>query len=533
MSVWEWLAVFVPIVTYLVYRWSVATYDFFEKRKIPFVKPYPLFGGLWPVFTGKVHPVDGAVLGYDMFPDNRFSGFFTFRKPGYLIHDPALVKQITIKDFDHFTDHMNTISVDVDPVFGRALFFMEGQRWRHGRSGLSPAFTGSKIRNMFTLLSNNVEGAMGRLTEDAGQGKMEVEVRDLFQKLGNDIITSISFGVEIDSVHNPNNEFFKKGKKLAATGGFQGFKFFLSIVVPNSVFKFFGIRFLPKEAADFYVDVVSKTIKQREEHNIVRPDFIHLLVQARKNELKEEKGDENLNSAGFTTVEEHMKASTENSQYSDLDITAVAASFFFGGIETTTTLLCFAIYEVALKKAIQLKLQAEIDTVREELGGNPLTYEVLQKMKYLDMVVTETLRRWPPLGITNRVCVKPYTFEDYNGTKVTIEKGQLIQIPVYSFHRDPNFFPDPYRFDPERFSDDNKDQINPDAFLPFGSGPRNCIGSRLALMQAKCLLYYLFTNFSVELSDKMDVPIRLNKMSLTLDALNGFWFRLVPKNVKL
>ncbi|XP_062553094.1 probable cytochrome P450 9f2 [Armigeres subalbatus] len=531
MGVSEWLVLIIPIAAYLIYRWSIATYGYFDKRKVPYVKPHPFFGGLWPVFSGKLHPSDAAVLGYNMFPENRFSGFFTFRQPGYLVHDPVLAKQIMIKDFDHFTDHMNTISVDVDPIFGRALFFMDGERWRHGRSGLSPAFTGSKMRNMFTLLSKYVDGAMQRLAQDAVQGKMELEIRDLFQKLGNDIITSISFGVEIDSVHNPNNEFFKRGKQLAATGGFQGLKFFLSLVIPNSVFKFFGIRFLPKEVADFYVNVISKTIKLREENKIVRPDFIHLLVQARSNELKEDKADDELKSAGFTTVEEHIEASTENSQYTDLDITAVAASFFFGGIETTTNLLCFALYEIVGKPDVKQKLEAEIESVRNELGGKALTYEVLQKMKYLDMVITEGLRRWPPLGFTNRVCVKPYTFEDYDGTKVTVEKGQVVQIPMLSFHRDPKFFPDPYRFDPERFSDENKHNINQDAFLPFGSGPRNCIGSRLALMQAKCLLYYFFANFSVEYSNKMDVPIKINKLSLTYTALNGFWFNLTPRKV--
>lgn len=182
MGVLEWLAVFVPIVTYLLYRWSTATYDYFREKKIPFVKPYPLFGSLWPIFSGKLHPVDATILGYDMFPGRRFSGFFTFRTPSYLVHDPALAKQVLIKDFDHFTDHTSTILPDVDPVLGRNLFFMDGQRWRHGRSGLSPAFTGSKMRNMFVLLSNYVDGAMKRLAQDAGPGKMELELRDLFQK---------------------------------------------------------------------------------------------------------------------------------------------------------------------------------------------------------------------------------------------------------------------------------------------------------------------------------------------------------------
>ncbi|XP_001653040.2 cytochrome P450 9e2 [Aedes aegypti] len=529
----ESLALIVPVAAFLVYLWSIATYNYFKKRKIPFVKPYPLIGGLWPALTGKVLPLEAATLGYDMFPKHRFSGYFMFRNPEYLIHDPALAKQVMIKDFDHFTDHTSVFPVEVDPIIGRSLFFMDGQRWRNGRSGMSPAFTGNKMRNMFTLLSKYTDSAMQRLVEDAEKNKLELEIRDLFQKLGNDIITSISFGLDIDSVHNPDSEMFQKGKQLAGTTGFQGFKFFLSMALPSSIYKLFGIRLITKDVADFYLDIVTNTIKYREENNIVRPDFIHLFVQARKNELKEDKTDETLDSAGFTTVQEHIKSSSENSKYSDFGITAVVASFFFGSIETTSTVLCFAMYELAANPEIQQKLQDEIKLVRDQLNDSPLTYEVLQKMKYLDMVVSETLRRWPPLGTTNRVCVKPYTLEDYDGTQVTIEKGQAVQIPIISYHHDPDYFPDPYRFDPERFSDENRDKINQDAFLPYGSGPRNCIGSRLALMQIKSLLFYLLTNFSVEFSEKMDVPIKLKKMSMTYTAQSGFWFNLVPKSVEV
>lgn len=535
MTSLEWSLLLVPAAIYLFYRWSIATFDYFEKRGVPFVKPVPLVGSLWNFLSGKMHMVDAGSLGYEMFPENRLSGFFAFRKPGYLIHDPELVKQITIKDFDHFGDHTNIIPLEADPVMGRVLFFIEGSRWKHGRTGLSPAFTGSKMRNMFALLSNYAEGAMERLVEDAKrEGGLEVEMRDLFQKLGNDATTSLSFGVEIDSVHNPNNEFMKRGKELIATDGIQGLKFFFLTVLPTSFFRMLRIRILPKETSDFYVDVVSKTIKYREEHNIVRPDFIHLLLQARKNELKVDQADDQLKSAGFSTVEEHLQSSTTNSQYSDLDITAATGSFYFGGLETTTTVICFALYEMCLNPAIKQKLQDEIDQVKEELSrtGSKLSYEVLQNMKYLDMVVSETLRRWTPLGLTNRACTKPYTVEDTNGTKVSIKVGDIIQIPIQAIHRDHRYFPDPYKFDPERFSEENRDKINRDAFLPFGSGPRNCIGSRLALMQSKCFLYYTLANFELELCPKTDVPIRLNKRSVTLSTMSGFWFRMVPRAVK-
>lgn len=345
-------------------------------------------------------------------------------------------------------------------------------------------------------------------------------------------MASISFGMDIDSVRDLDNVFYQKGKRFTATTGIQGLKFFLVTLGGEKLLKWLGIRLTPRDVADFYLDVVSRTIKYREENGVVRPDFIHLLLQARKNILHHDQHDEQLDSAGFSTVEEHLKSTLENpKQWTDLDIAAAAASFFFGGIETTTTMLCFAIYEIALNPDIQNKLREEIDAVQEELGDGRLTYEAMQRMKYLDMVVTETLRKWPPFGVLTRKCNKEYVMENGDGIKVTIEKGGHVQFSVHAIQRDPQYYPDPMRFDPERFSDENRHLINQDTFLPFGSGPRNCIGSRLALMQAKCLLYYLFRYFTVEISERTDVPLQLDNMALGLRAKNGFWFNLMPREI--
>lgn len=91
------------------------------------------------------------------------------------------------------------------------------------------------------------------------------------------------------------------------------------------------------------------------------------------------------------------------------------------------------------------------------------------------MVVSETLRRWPPGAFTDRLCLKDYHFDDGN-LSFTIEKGQQLWISFSALHHDPNYFPDPLKFDPERFSDENKHNIQPGTYVPFGFGPRNCIG---------------------------------------------------------
>ncbi|XP_055636876.1 probable cytochrome P450 9f2 [Toxorhynchites rutilus septentrionalis] len=515
-------------VIYLLYRWSIPNYEYFEQRKVPFIKP--TIGSAWSFFSGKQHFLDAASEGYWRFPESKFSGYFTFHKPGYLIHDPELLKRILIKDFDHFTDHENIITPEIDPFFGRSLFFTEGLRWRHGRTALSPAFTGSKMRNMFDLFTIYTAGAMKRLVEDAKGDKLEKEMKDLFQRLGNDVMTSISFGVEIDSVRDPENIFFLNGKRLTTFSRFAWLKFILLAALPPKASSILGLRITPRDVAEFYEKLVSQTIQEREKKKIVRPDFINILLQARKNELKDDQPDDRFDSAGFSTVKEHLTETEGNFiQWTDLDITATAASFFFGGIETTTVVLCFAVYELSLNPEIQDRLRAEIDDIEESLADGKLTYEAMQRMKYLDMVVSEALRRWPPLGLTNRKCTKDYVMENTDGSKVTVEKGQVIQFSIWAIHRDGKFYPDPLRFDPERFSEENRNNINQDAYLPFGGGPRNCVGSRLALMQAKCFLYYLLANFVVEISKRTDVPIQIDTRSIGIDATNGFWFNLIPR----
>lgn len=90
---------------------------------------------------------------------------------------------------------------------------------------------------------------------------------------------------------------------------------------------------------------------------------------------------------------------------------------------------------------------------------------------------TETLRKYPALPFLSRESLEDYTFEN---TKVTIPKETMIWVPVFPIHRDPEIYPDPEKFDPERFSEDKMKERNPMYYLPFGHGPRNCVGTYLA-----------------------------------------------------
>lgn len=93
-------------------------------------------------------------------------------------------------------------------------------------------------------------------------------------------------------------------------------------------------------------------------------------------------------------------------------------------------------------------------------------------------------------------------------------------------HWDSKYYPEPERFDPERFSDENKSKFNPHAYLPFGAGPRNCIGSRFALMETKAVFFYLLAKFDIVVTEKTPIPLKISRSKFRLDCDEGFWMGL-------
>lgn len=121
---------------------------------------------------------------------------------------------------------------------------------------------------------------------------------------------------------------------------------------------------------------------------------------------------------------------------------------------------------------IQQKLYEEIAEMNATLEGKTITYDALQKLPYMDEVISEVLRKWPPAAFTDRLCTKDYIYDNGNGFKCTLEKGAVIVIPVYAIHHDEQYFKDPEKFDPERFNEQHKNNIVPGSYIPFGLG--NC-----------------------------------------------------------
>ncbi|KAK9874654.1 hypothetical protein WA026_005477 [Henosepilachna vigintioctopunctata] len=298
--------------------------------------------------------------------------------------------------------------------------------------------------------------------------------------------------------------------------------------MPN-ITKFLGVPLFGAKARNFFVNIVKDTIKLREEKNFKRPDMLGLLIEARKGQQNEDNTDE-VKDNSFAATEEHLSGNQGARDLSDMDIASQVFVFFLAGFETLSTAMCFMAYELAANPEVQKKLIDEID--RNKPDTWPPSFDTLASMPYIDMVVTETLRKWPINIVIDRLVTKPYVIEPkLPGEKpVHLEKDTMIMIPAFAIHYDPEYFKEPEKFDPERFSPENRKNVDPYTYMPFGVGPRNCIGSRFALLEIKSVFFYLLNHFEILPVEKTNIPLKTSKNSLTLTSENGFVLGLKRRN---
>ncbi|CAG2117281.1 unnamed protein product [Medioppia subpectinata] len=195
--------------------------------------------------------------------------------------------------------------------------------------------------------------------------------------------------------------------------------------------------------------------------------------------------------------------------------------FLIAGNETTATLLSFLLYELSVNENCQQRLYEEIRGVEGDYS-----YESIARMPYLEACVAETLRHYPPNPAITRICTKEYVL---GNTGLTIPKGMTVNFDVYGIHHSPEYYPNPERWDPERFLPSNRDQLVPYTYLPFGLGPRNCVGMRFALMQAKTTVAQLIDKYRFKRTANTRYPptFEMFEFVLTSDDINIAKYKLI------
>jgi cytochrome P450 len=506
---WILFPVFVvlTIVAYVKYKHS-----FFSRRGIPGPKPAFLTGNITEITKEGMHVFDrkyGKKYG-------SYFGAFLGNHPTLVICDPEMIQEITSSKFSKFYDRADT--VEVPKRWRSTLIYAKGSKWKYVRAISQPSFSPAKIKNMRPILIRCLDEFIDIIEDKVNATSDQVvDMFEIYKRLTMDVICSTAFGIEVNSQRNDDDLFVKNASKVLGTG-ITNTIMFLNFMFPDRFIREIIMSIAGDWVDNSSMEFLNKTVKEAmkvrqqkssKEFNDLLKQMMDTLKEEVESDVSEDKSFEQMKKDGMT----------------EEDIVINGIIFLAAGYETTSSLLTFITYSLAAYPEHQERL---VDEINEVIGekDNAFSYDKIMSMEFLDMFVQETLRMYPPGG---RFARQPS--EDIEIKGLLLKKREDVEFSTHCMHYNPLYWPDPERFDPERFSPEQRDNIVPYSFIPFGAGPRNCIGLKLALVEVKMAIVRLLQYARIEKSAKMKIPPETTTVHVfaLLKPVNGMWVKIIKR----
>ncbi|CAG2110336.1 unnamed protein product, partial [Medioppia subpectinata] len=416
--------------------------------------------------------------------NGKIFGIYEMTKPVLFVSDPDLIRNILVKDFHIFNNRR--------PLLDNMLTVVKDEQWKKIRSIMSPTFSTGKLKKMMPLIvecRNSLFNNLDKIAKTDGQ----TDMKRLLGAYAMEVVIQVAFGTKVDAMFDENNPIIENARKVF--GQNINPKLILVLFAPKLA-KLLKISPFDKKVMNFFKDLTLNIIEERKRNNdsVKRIDFLQLMLDSMQNNITLD-SEENKDNDHEKYKEIQATDDIDKTLTSD-ELVAQCVLFFLAGYETSATTMSLCLHQIASHPEVQQKLYLESKKYFDEYKG--VDYDELNSLKYLNAVIMETQRLLPAALFLERVPNEDY---ELRGTGITIKKGHIVHIPLYAMQRDADNFADPEVFRPERFLAENIAH-HPYAYLPFGAGPRNCIGMRLAQMEVRLGLVSLANRYRFYPSEK-------------------------------
>ena len=395
-------------------------------------------------------------------------------KRWHMVMEPAAIREILLDKLENYPKSVVTKNL-LKPAIGESLFIAEGAHWRWQRRAAAPVFSHRNVMNLSPTMTAAAERAAGRITE---AGPRAVNMLDEMVTTTFDVIGDVTFSggdtFDRNKVHSAIDDYISEAGKISL---FDVLGFPDWIPRPGRLMSGKALQEM-KAVADGAIEARAK-----QGHEGV-PDLLDLLLEG---------------------VDPKTKKTMSTAELRDNLLTFIVA-----GHETTALTLAWSMYLMGFDHDVQNRARDEAQSV---LQGRACTGADVQNLPYIRMIIDEALRMYPAAGIISRTAQKK---DSLCGRDVL--PGDTVMIPIYALGRHELLWDDPDTFRPERFKD--RKAIDRYAYLPFGDGPRICIGASFALQEAVIILATLLSRFKfTAVKGKDPAPV----MILTLRPEGGVW----------
>jgi len=432
-------------------------------------------------------------------------GSYTFTSPSITIHDLEMLKQIHIKEFAAFPIRSKEFTETQGEVMKNVLTAVTGKQWTRCRQVMTPMFSAAKLRHMLPLMDRCSEKLVENMREKSeSDGKFDAQ--DIISRYTMDAMCATTFSTDSNAQDLNSGEdttIVKRTKEALSINPFTS-----PIVLSVLIFPWLepyvaklGGQFWPREFIDYYCKLTDSVMEQKasapSDH---RTDLMQLMLD---NEITDE------------------QAKTVDKGITRKEIVANSIIFIIAGFENSKMLLTFLCYNLATSPECQNRLRKEIQDGIAAHDGK-LNYDSLNEMKYLTQCVNETLRLQTPVIINQRTSQKDI---EING--VFIPKNTKVIIPVWALGHSEDIWEEPMTFNPDRFED--MSSVNPMTFLPWGAGPRNCIGMRFAYMMVKIAIARILLGGEIQPTEGTPPPpLQLTLKKRGMKPKDDLFLKITP-----
>lgn len=496
-------------------RWN--TLNQLRRNGIPGPKPSFIMGNfnnkdkLGQLTLGKLRKQYGDIF-----------SFYHADFPRVISFNKELNHLIQIKDFKYFTNRQGPFG-DVSSHFKKNLLFLEDDDWRRVRALLRKCFTTTKLKTVTPVLNHLVKDLIKEINSKEGK---EVDMLPLFQKVALGVFVGWGFGVQIDGDDPVSQALVVSAKRALVDPPGIIDNFFLIFRSYPKLLHYLGkvTKYLHKRRTEELIEVCQQIIEQRQNSGERRNDLLDFLMHA-KISAKELSGLQDMSLTtdpkGEQLEDEDTSSGSTVNVLTGTELVAATTLLLGAAFHTVSLCMSYTLHLLAVHPEIQEKVRQEIRDQVE--SGEMLNYNIVNSLQYLDAVMDESLRIYPPatLFVVRRASV------DYKFQNITIPKDTAVVIPTYYLHHDPENWDRPDEFDPERFLGANKDQINASIYQPFGDGPRNCLGLRLAVYEAKYVLSRLLLEYRFVPGENTRTNLKLQDHLVVISPENGVPMRAI------
>ncbi|KAG8177135.1 hypothetical protein JTE90_012016 [Oedothorax gibbosus] len=361
------------------------------------------------------------------------------------------------------------------PWLGTGLLTSHGKKWKSRRKLLTPAFHFDILKDFLPVINEQSQILVNCLNKEIS--KEFIDIIPLMTYCSLDIICETTLGVSVGAQKNNESQYVISVKRIT------------EIMMQKMINSLYWCDFV------FYRTKLGKEFKK---HLKIVHSFTRSVIKEKKEKfLRGEYESEKRKRKPLMDLllEHHI-----NSQdLTEEDIREEVDTFTFEGHDTTSMGMSWALYLIGLYEDVQLKIQEELNGIFGSDVDREVTTDDLNDMKYLDCVLKESQRLYPSVPMMGR-----NVSEDTDICGYKLIKGSTGNVLIYHLHRDEDIFPDPEKFDPDRFLPENSIGRPPYAYIPFSAGPRNCIGQRLAVMEEKTVIANILRNFNIHSLDDRD-----------------------------